>query len=176
MDTIMDISNYCTHQSVCCRSIQNDSRSMIPLVRPFQRTRVSLVSPPSIPTSRLTLCPCPRNSEDMIRKKMFINIIFPHFSYINVITLFCFVYYFLFLMLHYKTGLKLSLPANWKDQPHSYPKLVYNFFLDLYSFSFKDFIIISYHLWLTICNICMIIISTPKNPDMLACHWMTYRY
>lgn len=60
MNTIMDIFNDCTHQSTCCRLIQNATRSMIPLVRPFLRTRVSLVSAPSIPASGSTWCPCPR--------------------------------------------------------------------------------------------------------------------
>lgn len=85
MNTIMDIFNDCTHQSTCCRLIQNATRSMIPLVRPFLRTRVSLVSAPSIPASGSTWCPCPRIQRTW--KEMFI-LFFPAFSLYY--TLFCF--------------------------------------------------------------------------------------
>lgn len=84
MNTIMDIFNDCTHQSTCCRLIRNATRSMIPLVRPFLRTRVSLVSAPSIPASGSTWCPCPR-----IQRTRCLFYFFPHFPYI----IRCFVFY-----------------------------------------------------------------------------------
>lgn len=90
MNTIMDIFNDCTHQSTCCRLIQNATRSMIPLVRPFLRTRVSLVSAPSIPASGSTWCPCPRIQRTWKERGVYIFFL----SFSLYYTLFCFLLFF----------------------------------------------------------------------------------
>lgn len=93
MNTIMDIFNDCTHQSTCCRLIQNATRSMIPLVRPFLRTRVSLVSAPSIPASGSTWCPCPRIQRTWKERDVYI-IFSPHVPYI----IRCFGFFWVFFL------------------------------------------------------------------------------
>lgn len=98
MNTIMDIFNDCTHQSTCCRLIQNATRSMIPLVRPFLRTRVSLVSAPSIPASGSTWCPCPRIQRTW--KERDVYFIFSRIFPILYVVLFFFLFvFFLFVFL-----------------------------------------------------------------------------
>lgn len=95
MNTTMDIFNDCTHQSTCCRLIQNATRSMIPLVRPFLRTRVSLVSAPSIPASGSTWCPCPRIQRTW--KERDVYFIFSRIFPILYVVLFFICLFFLFV-------------------------------------------------------------------------------